>query len=158
MRLPQWMASFGLGIAILLLGSSTAQAQFGNCTISTTSVNFGPYDVFTSFPLDSTGSIRLRCVGLFFGTPVTVMLGPGNGPNASHRWMESSAGPDVLNYNLYLDAARTQVWGDPNPYAYSTTIVLFLLDRTLTVYGRVPAGQDVVAGTYTDTVTAIINF
>jgi spore coat protein U-like protein len=160
MRLPRWLASFGLGFALLLLASGTAQAQFGNCTITTTSVYFGVYDVFAAAPLDSTGNIHITCFGFFMRT-VSVWLSKGNGPNTTHRQMVYShptLGLSRLDYNLYLDAAHARVWGDPNPYAYSTTVLLFLLDQNLTAYGRIPQQQDVPAGTYNDTITASINF
>ena len=70
-------------------------------------------------------------------------------------------GSESLSYNLYLDAARTTIWGDGtggtqtffnhNPQGNNRDIVI-------PIYGRVPAGQDVGAGTYTNTVTATVQF
>jgi spore coat protein U-like protein len=70
------------------------------------------------------------------------------------------SGGERLSYNLYRDAACTSIWGDgtggtatytnANP-ANNTAI-------NITVYGQVPAGQDVSAGVYSDTVSAVINF
>ena len=45
-----------------LLGASTADAA-PSCTISTTSVNFGSYNVFTGSATDSTGTITIDCNG-----------------------------------------------------------------------------------------------
>jgi spore coat protein U-like protein len=159
MRLPRWSASFGLGAVMLLLSSGTAQAQFGNCSITTTPVAFGVYNVFDAFPLDSTGNIHVTCLGWL--RSASVWLSKGNGPSTTQRQMVSwhpILGQSHLDYNLYLDAAHTQVWGDPNPYSYNTNIRLFFLDVSLDIYGRIRQEQDVPAGSYTDTVTVSINF
>ena len=69
-------------------------------------------------------------------------------------------GSEPLNYNLYRDAARTAIWGDGTggTQVYSDPRTPRNQNVTLTVYGRIPAGQDVSVGTYTNTVTATINF
>ncbi len=65
-----------------------------------------------------------------------------------------------LNYNLYLDAARTTIWGDGTggTQVYSNANPPNNTNVTVTIYGRIPASQDVSAGSYTNTVTATINF
>jgi spore coat protein U-like protein len=45
----------------------------------------------------------------------------------------------------------------PSTSHYAVTPVL-LSNVTVTIYGRIPARQDVSAGSYTDTVVATINF
>jgi spore coat protein U-like protein len=66
-----------------------------------------------------------------------------------------------LLYNLFVDAARTVIWGD------GTGGTQFLLvrnprpnnqDISVPIYGRIPALQDVRVGNYTNTITATINF
>jgi spore coat protein U-like protein len=137
-----------------LLGASTADAA-PSCTIATTSVNFGSYNVFTGSATDSTGTITIDCNGS--AHDIIVTLSKGASSSFSPRTM--TKGSEVLSYNLYRDAARTTVWGDgsggtstytnPNPPNAPLNV---------TVYGRVPAGQDVSAGVYSDTVSAVINF
>jgi spore coat protein U-like protein len=159
MRLPRWLASLGLGLAMLLAGSGSAQAQLGNCNITTTPVVFGVYNVFDVFPLDSTGNIHIVCFGWL--RSVGVWLSRGNGPSTAQRQMvywHPTLGQSRLDYNLYLDAAHTRVWGDPLPYSYSTATRVFFLDLSLDIYGRIRQEQDVPAGSYTDTITASINF
>ena len=69
------------------------------------------------------------------------------------------SGAEKLNYNLYLDAARTSTWGD------ATAATSWFMESnatgkpvTLTVFGRIPPGQDVAAGIYTDTIIVTIQF
>jgi spore coat protein U-like protein len=59
-----------------------------------------------------------------------------------------------------MDAAHAQVWGDPTPNYYRHVYWLFNPnpDVTLTVYGLIPALQDVAAGSYADNVIATDNF
>jgi spore coat protein U-like protein len=113
------------------------------CTISTTPVNFGSYDVFSASPTDSTGLITITCNE----TPAPyapVSIGPS--PNSGG-----------LNYNLYTNAARTSIWGDGTSGTVRVWRTFWRnIPRNLTVYGRIPPGQDVPAGTYTDTLTVTL--
>jgi spore coat protein U-like protein len=67
------------------------------------------------------------------------------------------SGRNSLGYNLYISAARNVVWGD-GAGASSTMIVNKNRTTTLSVFGQIPAGQDVAVGIYTDSITIIINF
>lgn len=159
MRRRRWLAGFGLGALMLLLSSGTAQAQFGNCSISTTPVAFGAYDVFDPSPSYSTGNIQITCFGWL--RTVSVWLSKGNGPSTLERHLvnpQVTSGQNWLTYNLYMDPGHTQIWGDPDPYSYSTVARLFFVNLSLDIYGRIDSEQDVQAGTYTDAVTVSINF
>ena len=69
-------------------------------------------------------------------------------------------GSEALNYNLYLDTARTIIWGDGT----AGTQTYFIKnppnnqDVAVPVYGRIPTGQSVSKGTYTSTITVTLNF
>ena len=67
---------------------------------------------------------------------------------------------EALTYNLYLDASRTTIWGDGTggTQAYSDPSAKKNQSVTVTIYGRIPAGQDVSAVSYSNTITATINF
>src|SRR5581483_1009059 len=49
--------------AIGLVLCAAGRADAAGCTISTTSVSFGSYNVFTPTPTDSIGSFLYRCNG-----------------------------------------------------------------------------------------------
>ena len=138
----------------LLLSVSIISAS---CIISTTPVNFGSYDVFSASPTDATGLITITCNE----TPspyAPVSIGPSpNSGGFNPRKMKLTSGTDLLNYNLYTDAARTSIWGDGTSGTVSVWRK-FLKNKpeNLTVYGRIPPGQDVSAGTYTDTLTVTL--
>ncbi len=128
-----------------------------NCTISTAPVAFGAYDpvgVNAAANLNGTGTVTVACTK---GTAATIDLGVGNNLSGGSRRMGS--GSDFLNYALYKDAARTQVWGTGlaggSTYAYAAASKNSV---AVTVYGTVPMNQDVTVGAYTDTVVATINY
>ncbi len=66
----------------------------------------------------------------------------------------------MLTYNLYRNAGRTNIWGDGTggTSVYTRANPPNDSNVNLTIYGRIPAQQDVSAGNYSDTVSAVINF
>lgn len=143
----------GSCLAIFML-CATARVEAG-CSISTTPVSFGTYDVFSSVPLDSTGSVTFNCTKK---EDIEIELNKGGASTFALRRMLS--GSETLYYNLYLDAARTIIWGNGNEgtQVYEQEDVPKDTNITVVIYGRIPAGQDVAAGAYTNTVTATLNF
>lgn len=127
------------------------------CSITTTAVAFGAYDPVVanaSTDLTAAGSVNVACTK---GTPATIDL--GNGGNFSGGSRRMGSGSDFLNYALYKDAARTQVWG--TGLAGGSTLAYNAATKASTVvpvYGTVPQNQDVTVGAYSDTVVATINY
>ena len=148
-------------LCALLAGGLAAPAHAG-CAISTTGVNFGAYDPQSPTPLLGVGTIDFRCSDeIEDGGP-----GGGNkkieistGHSGSYATREMRSGSNSLDYNLYTDATRTSVWGDGR---HGTDSVKVHPNKTesvsVNVYGRIPAGQNVRAGTYTDTLIVTIEF
>ena len=143
-----------LALVIGTLYASDAHAQA--CTISATSVNFGSYNVFNGSPTDSTGTVTYRCNG----SAHNITVGLTQGASASFNQRQMQKGSESLTYNLFVDASRTNIWGDgtSGTSVYSIGNPPNNTNVNLTVYGRVTAGQDVSAGSFSDTVTAVINF
>ena len=146
----------GVSLFVLLFVPSRSDAA---CTITTSGLVFGPYNVFNVSAVSSTGSVTYRCglLEALFGT-VTVTLSTGQSGTYTPRAMKKDVEP--LSYNLYLDAAATSVWGNGTggTQVYSRSNPPYNTNVNLTVYGKLPPGQDVRAGTYTDTVAVTINF
>lgn len=130
-----------------------------NCQIRTlVGVNFGAYSVFAPSPLTSTGSLSIRCVGIGAGvSPISVSLSPGVSGSFQPRKMTKIG--DTLNYNLYLDPNGARIWGDgtSGTQIYSAAVSNNQLVN-LTIFGRIPPGQDVSVGAYTDTIVLTVNF
>lgn len=143
-----------LASGLLLLQPPAARAS---CTISVaTGVAFGPYNVFSSTPLDSTGQVSYQCTR---GTTPAVSITLTRGSSATYLPRTLLDGAQVLDYNLYLDAARTTVWGDGSTGTQAYFGTYPGTGRVaVSLYGQVFAGQDAAVGSYTDTVTVVINF
>ena len=128
----------------------------GNCTITTSAVAFGSYDpvgTHAATPLDNTGGVTVTCTK---GAGTRIDLGLGANASGSTRRMQGPT--DLLTYELYQDSARTTIWSSGAGSGLAIAVAPSITPRSFTVYGRVPAAQNVGAGTYTDTVLATVNF
>lgn len=132
-----------------------------NCTIDASAgVAFGAYDpVVTnaSTDLTHTGSVDTTCTD---GATATVTLGEGTNKDststAAAPVRRMISGSNYLSYQLYQDSGATSVWGDTSGTGVTVTGTGGAV--TTNVYGVVPAGQNVPAGSYTDTVVATVSF
>lgn len=124
------------------------------CTISTaTDLSFGSIPGLIDRPYDQTSSISLSCTRR---TPWDIHLDNGQNAQGNARRMRMGADNYVV-YELYRNPGRTQRWGtqkgvDTVPGTDEGS------GQTVTVHGRVPAGQQVPAGEYRDTVTVTVTY
>jgi spore coat protein U-like protein len=140
---------------------SVTASVTANCTISTAPVAFGAYDpVVTnaSTALNGTGTVSVTCTN---GASTTVTLGQGTfagtgSTDAAPARRLNDGGADYLTYTLYSDTGRSVVWGNTALTGLANTGTGVV--QALTVYGAVAAGQNVPAGSYSDTVVATITF
>jgi len=144
-----------LGVVFYL--TFDARSVEAACSLSSTSMVFGTYDVLIATPLDTAGSIVYRCTQRDHNILITLDRG-GAASFATRRMVKGS---EQLLYNLYLDAARTVIWGDGtggtqafiigNPQGNNQ-------DLSVPIFGRIPARQDRGIGTYSDTIILTLNF
>ena len=128
-------------------------AQQGHaCTFNVTGVNFGSYDVFSNAALDSTGNIDVNCPS---GVGYSMALTAGGG---THAQRVMSSGSHRLNYNLYTAANRAVVWGDATSGTVTVNGTGIGVNVNHAVYGRIPALQNVHAGSYSDIVIVELTF
>lgn len=148
----------GAMLAALLAMLAAPSLAATSCSFkSSAPVDFGAYDVFSaSANLDGVGSIAIKCHG-GGGPTFSVSLGSGmwSSGYASRRMRHD--GDNFLNYNLYTDVRRTLVWGDGTGGSRTRTAAANS-DTTLSIYGGIPAGQDVAAGIYLDNITVTVAF
>ncbi len=165
--------SAGATLSVLMAGAgglfqaradaATATSSFlvtavvsANCTISSNPLAFGAYDpVVTNAVanLDQTSTLTVACTK---GSSAAVSLNLGTHSTGTTRRMQHSVtATEFLTYELYTSAARTTVWNTTNTVAYNAASKAA---STLTVFGRVPANQDIAIGNYADSVTATITF
>ena len=142
-------------IALLFL-SGTARAA---CLVSAPSLSFGPYDGLSGSPATTSASAVVTCNEAPPPT-VTLELGPSAVSGGFFpRQMRHDGGSDRLAYNFYADPGGAAVWGDGTGGTVTLSArVMKNNPWTATLYGRVPPGQDVAAGSYSDMLTITINF
>jgi len=112
------------------------------CTLTITALNFGTY---TGTQLNGTAAGSVVCSG---GWNIPLNAGTGAGATETVRKMTGPGGA-LLDYSLYTDAARTINWGNTTSNELSGTG-----NANISVYGRIAASQQVVPGTYIDTVSS----
>lgn len=137
------------GIAIVLLVPDLAHAI--NCRVTLVAMNFGLYTPMTTSHVDVMGQVNLRCQAQPGSFSVTISAGV-SGDQTARTMLSGTA--DVLDYNLYRDAARTQIWGDGSPPTFVVSGVRPNRGRptfyNYPIYGRVFANQAPNAGFYND--------
>jgi spore coat protein U-like protein len=114
--------------------------------VAAASLVFGDYKFDAN--TDGTATLTLTCTP---GTSTMVKLDLGLKASGSQRNMHK--GTDLLSYGLYTDAAMGT--GTAWPVAGVSGPVG---NGTVTVYGRIPAGQNMPTGSYTDTVLVSVDF
>jgi spore coat protein U-like protein len=137
----------------------------GNCTVSAFSITFGAYDPLVtnaSTPLDNvTNKVNVFCTKGTAVTSVSLSAGAdfGLGPiGAGMRSMKSTVGANYLSFEIYNDSLGGTVWNTTNTVSGTSTSKGSAINGGFTLYGRVPAGQDVAVASYQETIDATVNF
>lgn len=151
------------------------------CTVSTPlNIVFGSYVSPGGTAIDRQTAITVTCstpviLGLL-GIPLacnsdtfnyTIKVASTLRPGYAPQTMASASG--LLGYNLFTDFGRTIVWGN-GTVGTSTVTGSISIPGTLilgtctqsspahTIYARVPAAQNVPAGSYTDTIMVTVEY
>jgi spore coat protein U-like protein len=147
-------------VSRIVVGAAVALAALAGhaeaaCTVSATAVTFSAYNVFAAGANTANGTVTYRCGSA--DRNILISISTGSSSSFTPRTLKN--GTESLNYNLYLDAAFATIWGDGSggtgDYTKSNPPNT---DVNLTVFGRIPALQDVSVGSYSDTVVVTINF
>lgn len=151
-------------VVAALLAAPAAQAAI-SCATSLTGLAFGNYDPTVSSPTDITSNLRVTCTrSLFDPTSASYTLAMSRGGSTSYAARLLSAGAAQINYNIYSDAARSQIWGDGTSSTalvggtITFTFLQFSKSATHTAYGRVPATQNASPGSYGDNIVVTMTF
>jgi spore coat protein U-like protein len=136
---------------LFVCGARPAMADGSTCTISATNVVFG---IYTGAATYVTGTITVKCtsnvtyyVGLNAGTT--------SGSTITNRRMTGPLSA-LLSYNLTSDASYTANWGNSSTTGWVSRAANGNA-QALTVYALIPAKQNVVSGSFTDTITATVS-
>lgn len=161
---------FGLGALASGAHAATATGTMNvsasvtaSCKIqSIGAIAFGAYDpanVNASSPLTAAGNISVSCTK---GDAVSVTLDQGanalTGSTCAAPTRQMANGTNMLGYAVYSDTGYTKAWGCDATNTVSFTSAGAATPTQLSTYGKVPGGQDVPAGNYSDTVTVSVSF
>jgi spore coat protein U-like protein len=127
-----------------------------SCVINTTSaMAFGSYNPAGGTATTGAGTFTLQCTN---GASPTVLMSqganPGTGSTDTTPVRQMANGSFMLTYQLYSDSARSLVWNNVTGVSEPSNGTL----QTVNIYGSIPAGQNVGAGSYTDTVVVNVNY
>ncbi len=157
-----------ISVASLALCATLARAAPGTvaCTVASSGIALGIYNPVRSSPTSGTGAAQIDCrltSGRFARVAVTLSLTAGNSNNFASRRMVS--GVNALAYEIYWDAAYSQIAGDgtggsimDGPFTARLNRRNSTFSQSVTMYGRIPALQDVAPGTYVDTIIATVTY
>jgi spore coat protein U-like protein len=135
---------------------------YAACSVTATPIAFGNYNGVTKGEVQSVTSVTVRCNDLLLNANFTLTVSPGQSGNAMSRYLAS--GPYRLTYQVYTDAARTQVAGDGLAGTVSPAGSVAALagigttSSSVQLYPVIAAGQSPVPGTYTDTLTILVTY
>lgn len=150
--LPRGASRIDLVLLTCVLALAVPLAWSANCTVSTSGLNFGTYDVFSSVNDDITATITVNCTK---NKSYSIALSSGSGTFAS-RTLKTTGG--VLAYNLFLDATHLTIWGDGSSGTGTFSGMGTGVNIGTPVYGRIPARQNVRVGSYSDLITVTVTF
>lgn len=134
-----------------------------SCSVSADPLDFGTYNPLNATTVDTVGNVSITCGALVLGVNFSyeVTLSSGASGNALSRTM--SSGSDTMSYGLYTNSTRTIVWADGTGGTGTITnsyLLSLITSRTdnFPVYGRLPSGQNVEVGAYSDSIVATVIF
>lgn len=150
-KLNKALVVAALGMAAGATQAQTATGTFqvtanvaAACSVAATNLAFGPYSASLGTALDSTSTITVTCSsGLTYGV--------GVGATPATRTMARAGGGGTLNYGMFNESTRSTAFAVAGASGSG-------VGQAYTVYGRIPAGQFVPSGDYSDTVTVTVNW
>ncbi|HZX31657.1 MAG TPA: spore coat U domain-containing protein [Rhodocyclaceae bacterium] len=125
-----------------------------SCNVTATDLFFGNYDSLAASPTDQSASVVIVCTA---DSGYTIGLDAGTGSGATTAARKLTGGAGTINYSLYRDGARTQVWGN-SPGSDTVAGVGTGLPSEYTIYGRIPPRQPARRGTYSDVITVSVSY
>jgi spore coat protein U-like protein len=163
LRRPRASALATTALVACALGWCHEHAELAHaatsCVIETTTgLRFGGYTSTSRLPLDSTAFVTYSCQGVTAADVVVIQLSRSQNGSFMPRALRGTR--DELEYNVYLDAARSLVWGDGTAATgeYRGRPQGSGRVTTVPIYGRIKPRQDVRPGSYQDTLVLTLLF
>jgi spore coat protein U-like protein len=151
----------GTLLAALALAPGHASAAL-SCSLSVTRLAFRTYLPASTTPEDINATITVNCTA----TGTTAMLSGAISLTSSstNHGRQLVNGASILLYQTFVDAGRTQFWGNGTGLGVTVPVSGSVspgtpFQQAFTVYGRLLARQTgATNGTYSDTITVTMNY
>lgn len=147
-----------ISMIVLLLASFSVEAA---CALVTTNLVFGNYVNGSSIALDATTNMTVSCDGIA-GQVITYTITINSGNSGLFTQRKLTNGANSIDYNIYLDPARTLIWGDGNAGTSILTdsyiSITGMNSRNYPVYGRITGNQVIPSGNYSDSLVVTLNY
>lgn len=155
----RWLVAI-LTFAALCAPPAQAICILCSCEIDAAPLTFGAFAPLDNAPLDGAGAIEVSCSGIAALSSISVGIGGGLNGTVAQRKLKSGA--NLLNYNLYSNAGRTQIWGNSTggypALTINNTLALLSWNSNTPVYGRIAPATSAPTGAYSDTVTISVEW
>lgn len=146
-KLRKILIVFFVSVLIVCCMAKPANAAI-NCSISMTNLAFGVADVLPGAAIDITATATITCSGANNNATYRFCTDIRSGADASGTQRNMASGANLLRFDLYKDAARTQAWGNyTNNFLGGGSQNDFTsngsgnISGTITLYGRIPGSQ-----------------
>jgi spore coat protein U-like protein len=128
-----------------------------NCRLTVPALTFGAYDPLALHAVQPDDAQTILIVNCTRNTSASVTLDFGHNAVGNGDRAMSGPGSVHLEYQIYRDAARSQVWANGSDAVrfFSRGV---LNPEQLTVFGRILPRQEVEPGAYLDVLTATVDF
>lgn len=160
-RLAPLLVPLGFWLWLMPLPASAATS----CSASMSALSFGVVNPFSG-TVSATATLNYSCTSTtvlgVIGAKVNMCFSIGSGAQGTGALAprQMLSGSSVMSFNIYKDAAYSQIWGTLSdgtygPMSATLAVPLGLLSSTatgsLSVYGRIPSPQTaLVPGSYSN--------
>ncbi|CNI94149.1 sigma-fimbriae subunit [Yersinia bercovieri] len=152
---PAYAKTANITVSATLLPSCIVGTVAGDPTNLGGTLNFGSASILNSQIAVTgqvgSGAISIQCSK---STQFTVLLSAGQSGNVNSRYLTGGPASQHVNYNLYTDAAHSQIWNNTVGVSQVATGQAV----TLIVYGLIPIQSTPAVGIYTDTIQVTVNW
>jgi len=141
-------------------GTLTVKANVAQtCVVTGGTLDFGAYDPTNATAVTGQADVSVLCTKNTVAA-VTFLQGANaaGGSTCGAPARQMANGTERLGYGLYSDTGRTAALGCTTGNDVDFTSTSSQTAKVITVYGQIPALQDVGFGNYQDTVSVAVTF
>ncbi|BES85564.1 hypothetical protein PEC302107_14900 [Pectobacterium araliae] len=153
--------------SFLLMALYYAPFSYAACTVPPSSTTLGPYPAsvvgVNGTPQIVTSGSGFRCTGSILSlastNTISATIQSDSNPSGTTMRMRRGTSSDYVPYSLCMDSGCGTLYNIGSTYTWSRTTLLDLFglfnspDGTMPLFIRTSIGNNVAAGSYTDTVT-----